>query len=232
MIARIYTLTLTKFKMNNQNGLVKLEELFADKDLAIKQNELNIILNTDPKQGWIKEHPFVKGLKYIPIERIEWLLTAIFQKWRVEVKDVKQVANSVVVTVRLHVYNPITDQWDYNDGIGASPLQVDKGAGAIDWNAIKSGSVQMSAPSAETYAVKDAAEKFGKIFGKDLNRKDVVSYELLNNKFADAPDWASEIAELKTMDELVAYRKENQGKGKEFDQLVKARMDEILTPKQ
>jgi hypothetical protein len=34
-----------------------------------------------------------------------------------------------------------------------------------------------SVPAAESYAVKDAAEKIGRIFGKDLNRKDLLTYD-------------------------------------------------------
>ena len=37
----------------------------------------------------------------------------------------------------------------------------------------------MAAPSAESFAIKDAAEKLGKIFGKDLNRKDAMAYDSL-----------------------------------------------------
>ena len=40
-----------------------------------------------------------------------------------------------------------------------------------------------SVPAAESYAVKDAAEKLGKLFGKDLNRKDAFGYTALGNKF-------------------------------------------------
>lgn len=223
--------TLTKYIMTNEKSqLVKLEDLFTDRELASKQNELNILLNAEPKVGWVKEHPFVKNLNYIPIERIEWLLTMIFQKWKVEVKDVKQVANSVVVTVRLHVFNPVSGEWEYNDGIGASPLQVDKGAGAIDWNAIKSGSVQMAAPSAETYAVKDAAEKFGKIFGKDLNRKDLVSYEILKEKFSGLDSLREELDGVTTKEELKAFHAKYKGKGKEFDKLVEDKLKELNAP--
>lgn len=43
----------------------------------------------------------------------------------------------------------------------------------------------MAVPAAKSYAIKDAAEMFGKIFGKDLNRKDEISYmEMLYNKVA------------------------------------------------
>ena len=79
----------------------------------------------------------------------------------------------------MHFIDPITGQWDWQDGIGASPLQTDKGAGAIDFQKIKNGAVMMAAPSAESFAIKDAAEKLGKIFGKDLNRRDAMAYDSL-----------------------------------------------------
>jgi hypothetical protein len=37
----------------------------------------------------------------------------------------------------------------------------------------------MSAPASESYAIKDAAEKIGAIFGKNLNRADRMSYDIL-----------------------------------------------------
>jgi len=36
-----------------------------------------------------------------------------------------------------------------------------------------------AAPAAESYAVKDAAEKIGKLFGKDMNRADKIMYDTL-----------------------------------------------------
>jgi len=156
--------------------LPTLSDIYADKDMVIKQNELNLILNAEPKKEWIKIHPYVTGLKYIPVERIEYLLTIIFTKWRLEIKDAKLLANSVVVTVRVHVKDPISGEWDWQDGIGAAPIQVDKGSGAVDFDKMKSSALQIAAPAAESYAFKDAAEKFGKIFGKDLNRKDIIAY--------------------------------------------------------
>jgi hypothetical protein len=153
-----------------------LNELYDDKLEIIKQGKLNIILNQEPKADWIKAHPFVKNLKYLPVERVEYLLTAIFGKWRVEVKEIKIIANSIVTTVRLHVKDPISGEWDYQDGIGATPIQVTKGSGATEFDKMNSSAVQIGAPASESYAVKDAAEKFGKIFGKDLNRKDNIAY--------------------------------------------------------
>lgn len=149
---------------------------------AYKQNDLNRLLNIDPHEAWIKKHPTASGVNYLPIERVEYLLTAIFLKWRVEVRDVKVIANAVQVTVRLHYLDPITGEWDWSDGVGASPIQTRKGANANDASQVLHDAVVKAAPAAKSYAVKDAAECLGRVFGKDLNRKDYIEYRGLEGK--------------------------------------------------
>ena len=173
------------------NALVKiptLEELIKDTDASKEQNKLMVLLNQPPPPKWLKEHPTAKAKNdqnqdvpalYMPINKVEYILSKVYPKWWVEIKSVQTIANSVVVTVRLNVINPIDNTHEWNDGVGASPIQTDKGAGAMDWNKAKSAGVMIAAPAAETYAVKDAAEKFGKIFGRDLNRRDVLNYDSL-----------------------------------------------------
>lgn len=147
------------------------------------------LINQPPPESWIKEHPFVnvevddgKGgkkktpLKYIPIERVEMLLRQIFQVVNVEIVEWKVIANSVGVQVRLRVQEPVTGQWISVDGVGAVAMQVDKGANATDFTKIKSSAVMMSLPAAKSYAIKDAAELLGKLFGADLNRKDTIGF--------------------------------------------------------
>lgn len=174
--------------------LPKLEDLYNDVELASKFNDLNKLLNCQPKQEWIKQNKFANNSNYIPVSTIEYLLTSIFIKWRVEIKEVVVIANSVVVTVRLFVLDPITNEWDWQDGVGASPIQTAKGAAATDFSQVNTSAVQMAAPAAETYAFKDAAEKFGRLFGKDINRKDVMNIsDMLNSKLqqpekTDIPD--------------------------------------------
>lgn len=173
---------------NEKNKLPTIAELYQAGDtmpLIRKESVFQVLVNQEPKAEWIKVHPFTKQ-RYIPIERIEWLLTNIFLRTRVEIKWSKQIANSVEVCVRLWYYNHIDKEWDWQEGLGASPLQVDKGAGAIEWDKIKTSAVQMSAPAAEAYAIKDAAQKIGKLFGKDLNRADQTNYEGLSDRFAKA----------------------------------------------
>jgi hypothetical protein len=156
-----------------------LQELISETPESLKQNALMLLLNQDPPANWLQQHPMINNYKYLPIERIEWLLTRIFGRWWVEVREVQTVANSVVVTVRLFVINPLTGDTEFQDGIGAAPIQTDKGAGAADWNAVKTDGVQKAAPAAESYAISDAADKFGKIFGKDVNRKQKLDYNEL-----------------------------------------------------
>lgn len=155
------------------------ELISGDIDRKNQQNDLNILLNEEPPKTWLKEHPMAKGVKYLPIERIEYMLTRIFKKWNVEIRQVQVVANSVVVTVRLYYQDVLSDEMLWQDGIGASPIQTDKGAGAMDWNKTKNDAVMKAAPAAESYAVKDAAEKIGKLFGKDMNRADKIMYNTL-----------------------------------------------------
>jgi hypothetical protein len=165
--------------------LPKLSELHHDPETAFKNDELNLLLNQSPHERWIKKHPIITvlndegkqtKLQYLPVEKVEFLLTRIFQEWRREVKDIQLCLNSMVATVRIHYKNPVTGEWSYHDGVGACPIQTDKDAKAGDFSALKTSGVQMAAPSAVSYALKDAADCLGKLFGKDLNRRDTSAF--------------------------------------------------------
>jgi hypothetical protein len=156
--------TLTKV-----TTLPKIADLYADKDLYNENQEMHTLLNQPPSPSWIQEHPQTK-MKYIPIGRTEYLLNMIFVDWHVEVLGSQLLANSIAVTVRLHLTYPNGTKRHF-DGVGAAPLQTSAGAGAIDFNQIKSAAVQMALPAAKSYAIKDAADHIGNLFGKDLNRK-------------------------------------------------------------
>jgi hypothetical protein len=183
--------------------LVRIEELYSDVDLAIKETELQVLLNQLPSEKWVREHPLakkkVKGvevpMKYLPIERVEWLAISIFGGFRVEVKEVQLIANAVAVTVRVFVKNPLTGNEEYQDGVGAVGLQTDKNASATDWTKIKSAAVQMALPAAKTYAEKDAFEAFGRLFGRDVNRDGELVYDNLASKFSGVIEARQAISE-------------------------------------
>jgi hypothetical protein len=178
---------MEKTKTEKPN-IPSLQDLVSESDATIRENHLMVLLNQDPPSHWLSQHPTIKiknernesvPAVYLPINRVEYLLSRIFGKWWVEIRNTTIMANSVCVTVRVFVVNPVTKETEWNDGVGAAPIQTEKGAGAMDWNQAKSAGVQMALPAAESYAIKDACEKWGKLFGKDLNRKDVISYDSL-----------------------------------------------------
>ena len=174
---------MTKIKKPaKQRNLPSIAELYKDTDLAVKHSQLATLLNHVPDPKWIKKHP-VHNSDYIPIERIEWLLTNIFTKWRVEVLGVAQMLNSAVVTVRLHYLDPITNTWEWQDGLGAHNFQLDAKSKATQFENLKPNAVKLAVPIAETEAIKDAADKLGKLFGKDLNRKTATNYAGISDKF-------------------------------------------------
>lgn len=141
-----------------------------------KKGALNVLLNQQPPARYVAMHPYTKT-PYIPIEKIEFLMTNIFGNWDVEIKRETLIANSICVTVKVSYTCPLTTVRMSQDGVGAAPLITDKGCGATDFQAIKNDSVQKALPAAESYAIKDACQKIGTIFGKDLGRKTTSNYD-------------------------------------------------------
>lgn len=159
-------------------NLPTLAELRDNEQIAYKNDALNAILNVETPDKWVKQHPFAKNVKYVPIDKVEYLMTKIFQVWNVEVIDFKQIFNSVSCHVRVHYKDPVSEVMRFQDGVGAVGIQTDKGASASDMGAIKSDAVMKALPAAKSYAIKDACEHIGKIFGRDLNRPDALGYEM------------------------------------------------------
>jgi hypothetical protein len=157
--------------------LPTIAELFSD-DLqtAYKSEQLNLLLNQQPKPEWVKDHPYIKGYKYLPIDKIEFMLRRIFKQYRIEITGQGVAFNGVWVTVRVHYLNPVSGQFDYHDGIGAMQLQTKQGTSPADLININNGAISMAFPIAKTIAIKDACDHFGNLFGANLNRKDTIEF--------------------------------------------------------
>jgi hypothetical protein len=132
------------------------------------------LLNQDPPKKWLDKHP-VHGGNYLPIDKVELLLDTLFKQWELRVVNYQILINSITVQVELKVVD-----YEGNErvvhGVGAAPIQVDKGASPIDHTKIKSDSVMKALPSAMSYALKYAAKRLGKIFGRDVEREDAVQF--------------------------------------------------------
>lgn len=162
--------------MSNKS-LAKIVGDLGDLTTFLAEDEFLSVVNQEPPKQFVKDHPLAKGVKYIPIDRVELMLTKIFQQWRVEITSSGQLLNSVFVNVRLHYKHPISKEWTFQDGTGAMAIQTDQGKTAADLAAIKSNAIMLALPAAKSYAIKDAAENIGKVFGRDINRKDTMAFK-------------------------------------------------------
>lgn len=138
--------------------LPTIEQIFKGE---IELTELQKTLETEPPLNWLKNHPSAKNEKgdpvqHLPIERIDYLLRAIYSGSWSEIIETNLTTHSIQVTLRLFVVNPENGRVEHYDGIGA----------ASNKNGIES-----AAPIAESLAKKNAAKKLGKIFGRDLSRE-------------------------------------------------------------
>lgn len=227
--------------LSDRRALVSIEDLYKDITAAAEVNELNRLVNREPKQDWLREHPTAKRktrnaegreievpVLFMPIGIQEYLLTAIFQKWRVEVKEIQLVANTVVATVRLHYLDPITQTWDWQDGVGGAPIRTNKGASATDFSQVQNSAVQTAAPAAVSFAKKDAADNIGKLFGKDLNRDSSLDYsKMLDNTLPNVSQLPEGILkDLQTCDSagLQAIREYSRGEDYEKNPAFKQAM--------
>jgi hypothetical protein len=80
-------------------------------------------------------------------------------------------------------------------------LQTAKGTSPADLANINNGALSMAFPMAKTIAIKDAADHFGCLFGADLNRKDVMTYNLdltLIELTPEHPNWDKAKAAVKS----------------------------------
>lgn len=221
-------------EQSNQRQLPALADLHHAPEEAFKQDQLNLLLNQQPPEKWIKTNPYAGNTQYIPIEKVEFLLTRIFQQWKLEVIGYSQLFNSVACHVRLHYKNPLTGEWLFQDGLGAVGIQTDKGAAASDLNSIKQAAVMMALPAAESYALKDAAEKLGELFGKNLNRKDTQAFtgaymSSVKKEVIPVPEELKIVISLSEADKLTELYKANPEyhNNPEFMQLLNQRRQDL-----
>lgn len=179
-----------------KNQLPIIADLYdiANIEDAFKKDQFNLLMNQEPNKNWVLENKFANNSKYIAIGIIESLLQRIFKEFRVEVLREGQLFNSVYVTVRLHYLHPVTNLWSYHDGVGGCQIQTAKGASPADLGSINNNAVMMALPMAKSYAIKDATDHFGKLFGRDLNRKETLGFNV--DKNLDVENTLSEIVNL------------------------------------
>lgn len=166
-----------------------LETLYNGVGFIKEIENLDEILSSEPKKEWLKE---LNGFMYLPIERVEFLLNRLYKNTQIEIRSVISSDTRAVITIRVN-YTDRDGERMYQDGVGA--VNINKGQPA-----------EMAFPMAKTFAMKDACDIFGKIFGKDLNRKEVsapLSHKELSESQQKLIDSVSKgLAKCSSVDEL------------------------------
>lgn len=165
---------MSEKKMPAVRKYATIQELYEDVNLAIKHDELNVILSQNPPDNWVKVNKYANNSLYLPIDKVEWMLRRFFKEFKIEITGQGTAFNGVWVSVRVHYRHPVSNAWEYHDGIGAQELQVKAGSSAADLANINRNALSMAFPIAKSFAVKDACDHFGSVFGANLNRKDVL----------------------------------------------------------
>jgi hypothetical protein len=133
-------------------------------------------LNVQPDESEIQINRLANNSRYLPISFTETKLDEVFAGlWSFELKTYQVVANEIIATGVLEVFHPVAKMWLRRSGTAAVMIQQvsikNGGSGKISNidDKIKNTLVK-DFPHLESEVLKSAAKKFGKIFGRDLNR--------------------------------------------------------------
>lgn len=187
---------------DNDKSLTK-----TDKEIMFwgrNNDQLNKFLGQKPRTK--KNLASGGGLDYVPIFEIESRLDSLFGKfgWFWQTKSVTVELNSVIVFGAIWIREG-AQFVEYMSGVGAAPLQFDdywrrdaQGKVVVidgvpqrsrelkyDAQAMKTNAFQIAAPSANSFALSNAASRIGKVFGRNLNNRDfadTVDDEEKNNE--------------------------------------------------
>jgi len=155
-------------------------------DIKDVQDRLKKEFNKAPNPKSVKVNKYAGNSKYVPIGIVQGLLDRLFISWDWRINDVKVIMNGVMVRGTLTCLTPGGNTINM-DGIGASEFQLKKGESTLTPDTLNSKAIERDVPKAEAEALKSAAKKLGRIFGRSLNRDEDFMYvpddDLLNRIF-------------------------------------------------
>lgn len=163
----------------------------ADQTQVMRVTENNELVNLKPsidiqaREAWLKklsskpEKTDKQGsAEGIPISYLENLLDEIYLGiWCTENFRYQVIANEIVGTIDLRVFDPTIQAWLTRSGSAAVMIRQNSGSAITDIGAKLKNALMLDMPKLETMCLKAAAKRLAKIFGRDLNRKHEDTYE-------------------------------------------------------
>ena len=140
-------------------------------DIVANFEKVSSMLNKQPSKKHIKQNAMADNTQYIPISIIEKTLDESFAGlWSTRNCKIYQMLNSVVCELELEVV--MNGVKITRIGVGAVPIQLKKGEVEIAPHTINIMGLQKNVPAAKSFALSNAAQSLGEIFGRNLNRKE------------------------------------------------------------
>lgn len=129
-------------------------------------------LNADPDIREFDKTPDGRA-QFLPVSFVEMTLDELFLgQWELSEPTYQQIFNEVVGTGILTVWHPITGRAIRRAGFGAVVITQDKDAAIADFNITKKkNALDLTFPKLKAEILKNAAGSLGKVFGRDINRK-------------------------------------------------------------
>ena len=146
-------------------------------------------LNQEPSFEGVESTPDKKASTLV-ISHVEMTLDELFfGQWRTENFKWSTIANEVQASIELVVIHPVSGQEIRRVGTGSVVIMVDRVPDSLKDDAIarnrwalsadnkKPNALDMAFPKLKTECLKNASLSLGKIFGRDLNRKNKDVYK-------------------------------------------------------
>jgi hypothetical protein len=190
-----------KIELYQQPGnITKYESI---QDMRFKLEGYEKMVDKDPV-GAVKKGDKNNKLDfaYIPIDILEEEITKYtFGLWNWVIDgDPIIVANEIIVRGTLEIFHPVVGIWLKRSGIGAAQIRYQAEYETVNGKSVKTKTditdiskkittaLQMDAPHAAAEAFKNAASKYGRIFGRGLRRDITQDYKGFGIKESVNPD--------------------------------------------
>ena len=196
-------------------------------------------LNAEPPEESTESTPDKKA-KTVVISHIEMTLDEMFfGQWKTEGFRWQTIANEVQGTLELVVVHPVTGYEIRRTGAASVVITVDRvpdqikddpqlrNQWALSPSNKKPNALDMAFPKLKAECLKNAAQSLGKVFGRDLNRKNKDTYKPYKITRKDVP-----IAKLP--EHTMALIEQSIQKGEDEFEIRQAmeELAELITPEQ
>lgn len=160
----------------NANGNGNGNEVIESPALPAIQTEIDpeiasflSVLSQNPDERQIRTNQYANNSEYLPIQFLEELLDKVFGLWNLKHKQTQCIGNAICTDVELEVC--VGGTWIVRAGSGSCQVQTDPQTGEF-----KPKSIEKAYGASLSMAFKNAAKRLGNLFGRNLNRDEVVDY--------------------------------------------------------